>query len=136
MIICQVDAQVLAMGKEDIEQELQAVGEVLAAIGGELIHADFSMGHGYLVAYVCAESELVVSDIFDASYFKVESILYLKPSCVDYPHLNLHQCLSEQNGRLASGLVVPVFTPAFQSRFPPNTPTWMEFLADRPANVR
>lgn len=78
MIICQVDMQVQAMGQEDIEQELKVVGEVLAALDGELLGAE--VGDGFIVAYVCAESELVVSDLFEASHFTVERIAYLGPS--------------------------------------------------------
>ena len=79
MIICQVDARAASMGKEDIEQELRVIGNVLAAIGGELIDADISMRHGHIVAYVRAESELVVNDIFEASFFSIDQIVYLGP---------------------------------------------------------
>jgi hypothetical protein len=79
MTIYQVDAQVSAMGKEEIEQELKVIEDVLAVIGGELIDADVSMGYGYLIAYVRAESELLVSDLFEASFFTVDQISCLGP---------------------------------------------------------
>lgn len=78
MIICQVDARFSAMGQEDIEQELKVIEDVLTAFGGELVYADVNMNHGRLVAYARAESELMVSDILEASYFTVETITYLK----------------------------------------------------------
>jgi hypothetical protein len=77
MIICQVDAWLCAMGHEDIERELGLLGEVLAALDGELIGAEVGTDQGRLVAYVRAESELVVSDIFEAFQFTVERIAYL-----------------------------------------------------------
>jgi hypothetical protein len=92
MIICQVDARFYAMGEKDIEQELKVIEEVLAVIGGELIHANVSMSHGCLVAYVRAESELLVSDIFDASCFTVDNITYLKPSHEIHTDANISIC--------------------------------------------
>lgn len=80
MIICQVDAILSGMDKEDIEQELQLVGDVLEALEGELLCAEVRTDQNSFVAYVCAESELVVSDIFDACCFTVEQILYLGPA--------------------------------------------------------
>lgn len=80
MIILQVDARVSSMRQEDIEQELQLLGEVLAALDGELISAEVNGDQQSLVAYVCAESELMVSDVFEASYFIAERIVYLGPS--------------------------------------------------------
>lgn len=130
MIICQVDAGFSAMGKEDIEQELKAVEEVFAVMGGELVHADVSMGHGCLVAYVRAESELVVSDIFDASHFTVGSITYLKPSheaCI-----NLPKFLSWQDGQWVGGSELPVLASACQPPQLPKTPARLDFRADRP----
>jgi hypothetical protein len=81
MIICQVDAWLTAMGKDDIEQELGLLGEVLAALDGELIGAEVGTDHGRLVAYVRAESELAVSDIFEAFHFAVERI-----ACLGWSH--------------------------------------------------
>jgi hypothetical protein len=87
MTIYQVDAQVSTMGKEEIEQELKVIEDVLAVIGGELIDADVGMGHGYLIAYVRADSELLVSDLFEASFFTVDKITCLGPlhrNYIDY----------------------------------------------------
>jgi len=77
MIICQVDAWLSAMGKEDAERELALLEEVLAALDGELIGAEVGADSGRLVAYVRAESELQVSDIFEVFHFTVERIAYL-----------------------------------------------------------
>jgi hypothetical protein len=77
MIIFQVDARVSAMGKEDIEQELKVLGEVFVALDGELIGAEVGMERQLLVAYVRAESELVVGDVFEASLFPAEQIVCL-----------------------------------------------------------
>jgi hypothetical protein len=77
MIICQVDAWLSGMRKEDIERELELLGEVFAALEGELIGAEVCVDHGRLVAYARAESELVVSDIFEVFHFTVERIAYL-----------------------------------------------------------
>jgi len=80
MIICQVDAILSGMDKLEIEQELQLVGDVLEALEGELLCAEVRTDQKSFVAYVRAESELVVSDIFDACCFTVEQILYLGPA--------------------------------------------------------
>jgi hypothetical protein len=77
MIICQVDAWLSAMGKDAIERELGMLEEVLAALEGELIGAEVGTDLGRLVAYVRAESELQVSDVFEAFHFAVERIAYL-----------------------------------------------------------
>jgi hypothetical protein len=77
MIICQVDARVSGMGKEDIERELRLLEDVLAALDGELIGAEVGVDQQSLVAYVRAESELIVGDIFEASNFTAERIAYL-----------------------------------------------------------
>ena len=77
MIICQVDAWFSAMGKEDVERELKVVEEVLAAIDGQLLGAEVRTAQGRILAYVRAESELVVGDVFEASYFNVERIARL-----------------------------------------------------------
>lgn len=74
MIICQVDAWFATMGKEEVERELKVLEEVLAAIDGELIGAEVRMAQGRILAYVRAESELVVGDIFEASHFNAEGI--------------------------------------------------------------
>lgn len=76
MVIFQVDAWFSAMAKEDAEQELKVVAEVFAALEGELIGAEVGL-QGRLLAYVRAESELMVSDVFEASHFTVEQIVYL-----------------------------------------------------------
>lgn len=81
MIICQVDAWLYAMTKQDIERELELLGEVLVALEGELIGAEVSMDQGHLLAYVCAESELVVNDIFEVFHFTVERI-----ACLGWAH--------------------------------------------------
>lgn len=80
MIICQVDAVVSNMEKKDIERELRLLEEVFAALDGELIGAEVGIDQRGLVAYVRAESELVVSDVFEASDFTAERIAYLGPA--------------------------------------------------------
>jgi hypothetical protein len=65
------------MRKEDIERELELLGEVLASLDGELISAEVSASQDRLLAYVRAESELAVNDIFDGFDFTVERIAYL-----------------------------------------------------------
>jgi len=77
MIICQVDARVSTLGKEAIERELGVLEEVFAALDGELIGAEVGVEWQRLVAYVRAESELVVSDVFEASLFAAERIVCL-----------------------------------------------------------
>lgn len=80
MIICQVEARVSGMEKEDIERELRLLEDVLAALDGELIGAEVGVDQRSLVAYVRAESELIVSDIFEASDFTAERIAYVGPA--------------------------------------------------------
>lgn len=75
MIIFQVDAWFSAMEHEDIKQELKVVGEVFAALDCGLVAAE--VGEGHLLAYVSAESELVVADVFEASLFNAERIASL-----------------------------------------------------------
>lgn len=77
MIICQVDARASGMGKEDIERELRLLEDVMAALDGELIGAEVGVDQQSLVVYLRVESELIVSDIFDASDFTAERIAYL-----------------------------------------------------------
>jgi hypothetical protein len=79
MIICQVDARITGLAMEDVDEELRLLGEVLAALDGELIGAVVYREQQSLVAYVRAESELAVSDIFDATHFAAERIAYLGP---------------------------------------------------------
>ena len=110
MIIFQVDAQVSRMGKEDIEHELKVIEDMLAATDGKLIKAAVSMDDRYLVACVCAESNWMVSDIFDASDFTVEKISYLGLS--HEAHINLPKCLSWQDGQLCAASAVPAFASA------------------------
>lgn len=77
MIVCQVDAQFFRMGEEHIEQELMLIKDVLEAIGGKLLDAFFDANLGYVVARVCAGSELMVSDLFECTAFSIEKITYL-----------------------------------------------------------
>jgi hypothetical protein len=77
MIICRVDAWFSAMEEKDIKEELKVVEKVLAALDGELIGAEVGTAQRRLVVHVRAESELVVSDIFEASHFTVEHIACL-----------------------------------------------------------
>jgi hypothetical protein len=79
MIMCQVDARTIVMGQHEIQQELKIITDVLQAIGSELVDADVNSSDGTLVAYVRAQSELVINDVFEASFFKVDSITYLGP---------------------------------------------------------
>jgi hypothetical protein len=78
MNIFQIDTRISAMSKNDIEQELGVIGDVLAAVGGELIGAEVRANPRhqvtYLMIYVRAESELMVSDIFECSYFSMGRI--------------------------------------------------------------
>lgn len=78
MITCQVDAKVSGMGQEEIGQELLLLGEVLAALDGELLSANAD-GLGSLIAYVRAESEMLIYEVFEASRFIAERIAYLGP---------------------------------------------------------
>jgi hypothetical protein len=84
MIICQIDAQISGMNREDIEHELKVIEDLLMLSGGELIDADISLRHSCLVAYVRAESELIVNDIFEASVFIVDQVFYLGPLHASY----------------------------------------------------
>lgn len=77
MIVCQVDAWLCAMRKEDIERELELLAEVLASLDGELISAEVGASQDRLLAYVRAESELAVNDIFEVFHFTIERIAYL-----------------------------------------------------------
>lgn len=127
MIICQVDANFSAMDKENVEQELKVVGEVLAAIDGELIHADISMGHRHLVAYLRVESELLASDIFEASYFAAESITYLGPSRESHSHVKLLKILPVRDRQIPCGSGLPAFASARLPACPPRTPPSLDF---------
>lgn len=80
MIICQIDARIPGMGREEVEEELALLGEVLAALDGELVGAEVSADGAGLTAYARAESELALSDIFDATPFAAERIAYLGPA--------------------------------------------------------
>ena len=79
MMTYQVDARFPLMEKEDIDKELNVIGDALDAIGSELIRADLSMDHNYLAIYICTESALIANDILEASDFTIEQIAYLKP---------------------------------------------------------
>lgn len=127
MIICQIDARFSAIDKEDVEQELKVIGDVLAAIDGELIHADISMGHRHLVAYLRVESELVACDIFEASYFAAESIVYLGPSRESHSHVKLLKTLSVRDRQIPCGSSLPAFASARLPACPPRTPPSLDF---------
>ena len=77
MIVCQVDAWLNAMRKEDVERELDLLGEVMEALEGELISAEVSADNTRLLAYLRVESELQASDIFEVFHFSVERIACL-----------------------------------------------------------
>jgi len=84
------------------------IEDVLAVIGGELIDADINTRHGYLAAYVRAESEFVISDVFEASFFTVDQITYLGPIHEAYSDVNRSegqgswQCRPAQPAKLQS----------------------------------
>ena len=97
MIICEVDAWVSSMEKEGIEDLLRLTEEELAALDGELIGAEVGMGHGRLVAYVRAESELVVNSIFEVCGFTIERVAYLGPS--PETHIDFNRLASQGTWR-------------------------------------
>lgn len=75
MIICQVEARFpSAMSMEEVEQELKLIDDVLEAIDGNLIGAKVNMPNRRILAYVRAESELMVGKIFASSYFTADRI--------------------------------------------------------------
>lgn len=96
MIICQVDARISDMSMEEIEQELELLGEVLAALDGELISVEVCPERRSLTAYLRSESELVVSDIFEATGFVAEQIVYLGPS---HPPIDFNRPLARSMWR-------------------------------------
>lgn len=74
MMIYQVEADVGEMDREQLDQELRVVDEMLALAGGRLFCAEPTACPGLLNLYLCIKGRQAVTDILEASDFSVRQI--------------------------------------------------------------
>jgi len=74
MMIYQVEAHVSNMAKEQINQELSAVHEMLALVGGGLFCAELATDPSQISIILRAKNEQVVSDVLEATDFAIKRI--------------------------------------------------------------